>query len=130
MPIHRALLIAFSLAGSLLTAACGGGAADASPIAPGAVLVSSREVAPLTVQVDRICDGQESQIRVFIDAQSIGMTNPGEAGVRVLVTVGEHKLSAISQRGTQWGPYPTVVTSDGDLERLGCMPPPSPPDAI
>lgn len=29
---------------------------------------------------------------------------------------------AVSQRGTQWGPFPTTVTAGGRVERLGCMP--------
>lgn len=127
MPGRRTLRLAISLAGSLLTAACAGGETGASPLAPATVTAT---IAPLTVQVDSICEGQESQIRVFVDLQPIGTTNPGEVGVATMVTVGEHKLSAISQRGTQWGPYPTVVTPEGHIERLGCMPPPSPPDTL
>ena len=116
------LLLMFALQGC-------GAQSNTGPAGPSAAAVAA--LAPLTVQVDRICEGQESQIRVFTDSQAIGMTNPGEPGVQAMVTIGEHKLSAISQRGTQWGPYATVVVPGGHLERLGCMPPPSPPpDAI
>ena len=56
----------------------------------------------------------------------VGVTNPGETGVSRMVAIGEHQLSAVSQEGTLWGPFPTTVLPDGRLERLGCMP----PDAI
>ena len=46
----------------------------------------------------------------------------GEPGVFQLVSVGEHQLSAVSQRGARWGPFPTTVAEGGTLERLGCMP--------
>ena len=59
---------------------------------------------------------------VIVDAVQVGVTNPGEQGVSRMVTVGEHQLSAISNRGTQWGPFPTTVSAAGRLERLGCMP--------
>src|SRR5438105_6694255 len=93
MPVNRPLLIAACFAGSLLTAGCTGGKTDANPLAPGDLIASSKAVAPLTVQVDRVCEGQESQIRVFVDLEAIGVTNPGEAGVFRMVTVGEHKLT-------------------------------------
>ncbi len=80
----------------------------------------------LLVQVDQLCVGRETDIRVFVDYVPIGVTNPGETGVSRMVAIGEHQLSAVSQEGTLWGPFPTTVLPDGRLERLGCMP----PDAI
>jgi hypothetical protein len=77
--------------------------------APTALQAPAAATAPLNVQVDKLCSGQESQIRVFVDLEPIGVTNPGESGVSRMVTVGQHQLSAISQRGTQWGPFPTTV---------------------
>jgi hypothetical protein len=52
----------------------------------------------------------------------IGETNPGEPGISSIVTVGAHQLSAVSQRGTLWGPFPATVPAGGSIERLGCMP--------
>jgi hypothetical protein len=102
-----------------------------SPSATGPTASSpAPATAPLTVLVDRNCQGQESQIRVYVDLQPIGLTNPGEMGVSQMVTVGQHQLSAISQRGTQWGPFPTTVSADGQIERLGCIPLEGPPDAL
>ena len=83
-------------------------------------------MAVLYVQVDKICAGRESDIRVFVDLVVIGVTNPGEPGVSQPATIGHHQMSAVSQRGTRWGSFPTAVTDRGNLERFGCMP----PDAI
>ena len=121
MPRHRLLLTIVGVSFSLVLSACAGGTGDGSAIAPTA-LQAPAVTAPLNVQVDKLCTGQESQIRVFVDRESIGVTNPGESGVSRMVTVGEHQLSAISQRGTQWGPFPTTVNPGGRVERLGCMP--------
>jgi hypothetical protein len=121
MPVHRTLLAAACLAASIVLSACaadpGSAASLTAPTAPGAAVT-----APLSVQVDAICAGRESNIAVYVDAVQVGVTNPGEPGVSRMVTVGEHQLSAISQRGTQWGPYSTTVTASGRVERLGCMP--------
>jgi hypothetical protein len=119
MPDQRPLLVAATLAGSLLTVACAGGA---SPVTPTTISSPAVASAPLVVQVDTVCMGRESEIRVYVDGVQIGVTNPGESGVSRDVPVGEHKLSAVSRRGTQWGPFPTLVTSAGRMERLGCMP--------
>jgi hypothetical protein len=120
MPTHR-LLVTTAVASSFALSACAGAAGDGSVIAPTASQTPA-VTAPLNVQVDKLCSGQESQIRVFVDREPIGVTNPGESGVSSIVTVGEHQLSAISQRGTQWGPFPITVNSGGRVERLGCMP--------
>lgn len=121
MPAHRPLLAIVAVISSLVLSACANAAGDRSVIAPTA-LQAPPATAPLNVQVDALCSGQESQIRVFVDREPIGVTNPGEPGVSRMVTVGEHQLSAISQRGTQWGPFPTTVNPGGRVERLGCMP--------
>ena len=127
MPSRRPLLTTTYLAASLMLTACAGDAHNAAgPTAPTVIMTPAASTATLMVQVDKICAGRESDIRVFIDAVQIGVTNPGEPGVSRIVTVGDHIVSAISQRGTQWGPFPTTVTADGRIERLGCMP----PDAI
>ena len=124
MPIHRPLLTTVCLVGSLALSACARDLqSGASLTAPSAVAAPTVSMAVLMVQVDAICSGQESNIRVSVDRVSIGVTNPGDPGVSEMVTVGEHQLSAISQRGTKWGPFPTAVTPGGRLERLGCMPP-------
>lgn len=127
MPVQGSLLITACLIGSLLLSACARDTENSvNPIGPTAVPAAATATAALVVQVDSVCAGQESNIRVFVDLVPIGVTNPGEAGVSHMVTVGEHQLSAISQRGTEWGPFPTTVTAAGLVERLGCMP----PDAI
>jgi hypothetical protein len=121
MPVHRTLVAAASLAGSIILSACAGDPHSAASLtAPTAQ--SAAATAPLSVQVDAICAGRESNIAVYVDAVQVGVTNPGEPGVSRMVTVGEHQLSAISQRGTQWGPYSTTVAASGRVERLGCMP--------
>jgi hypothetical protein len=91
-------------------------------MSPAAPTLDVGLTAPLMIEVDKMCAGQESNIRVFIDAVQVGVTNPGEPGVSRLVTVGPHQLSARSDRGTLWGPFPTLVAAAGQLERLGCMP--------
>ena len=121
MPSHRLLLTFVALVSSLGLPACANSAREGSALAPTAVPAAAL-TAPLQVQVDSVCRGQESQIRVFVDREPIGVTNPGDSGVSRMVTVGEHRLSAISQRGTQWGPFPTTVNPGGRVERLGCMP--------
>jgi hypothetical protein len=121
MPSHRLLLTLLGVVSALALSACAGAAGDGSVIAPTASQTPAL-TAPLNVQVDKLCSGQEAQIRVFVDREPIGVTNPGESGVSSMVTVGEHQLSAISQRGTQWGPFPTTVNPGGRVERLGCMP--------
>ncbi len=123
MPVRRTLLTIVCLAISLLLTACVGDAHNgAGPVAPAAATAAPFPTAPLSVQVDKICAGREMEIRVFIDAVPIGVTNPGEPGVTRVVTVGEHTVAAISQRGTEWGPFPTTVAAGGLVERLGCMP--------
>jgi hypothetical protein len=114
-----ALLIA------LIASACGN-APDAPTPLPAAASATASATALLLVQVDKLCVGRETDIRVFVDYVPIGVTNPGETGVSRMVAIGEHQLSAVSQEGTLWGPFPTTVLPDGRLERLGCMP----PDAI
>jgi hypothetical protein len=122
MPGQRPLLSIACLITAFFASACAGDAQTAgSPTAPTAVTATA--TAPLTVQVDGICAGRESNIRVFVDAVEVGVTNPGEPGVSRMVTVGGHQLSAVSQRGTMWGPFPTTVGAAGQVERLGCMPP-------
>ena len=119
MPRHRPPLIAVFLAALLISSGCAQG--GASPITP-TVFSTPAATAPLTVQVDQICAGRESNIKVLIDFVQIGETNPGEPGVSSMVTVGGHELSAVSQRGTLWGPFPAIVPAGGSIERLGCMP--------
>ena len=104
-----------------LVSACGN-----APAAPTPMPAEPSVNALLLVQVDGLCEGRESDIRVFVDSVPIGVTNPGQPGVSRMVPVGEHELSAVSRRGTLWGPFPTRVSNDGRVERLGCMP----PDAI
>ena len=114
-------LLATIVVTSMLASACGGDRQTVmGPAAPTLDVVGL--TAPLLIEVDKVCAGQESNIRVFIDAVQVGVTNPGEPGVSRLVTVGSHQLSARSDRGTMWGPFPTLVAAAGQLERLGCMP--------
>jgi hypothetical protein len=114
-------LVATCVITSMLASACAGDRQTmTSPAAP--TLETAGPTAALMVEVDKICAGQEANIRVFIDAVPVGVTNPGEPGVSRLVTVGPHQLSARSERGTMWGPFPTLVAAAGQLERLGCMP--------
>jgi hypothetical protein len=122
MPGHRTFVTVACFACSIALSACAGDPQHTvSPTAP--TLQATSATAPLMVQVDKICAGQESEIRVFVDALPIGVTNPGEDGVSRMVTIGDHLLSAVSQRGTLWGPYPARVTAAGRVERLGCLPP-------
>jgi hypothetical protein len=114
-------LVATCVITSMLASACAGDRQTmTSPAAP--TLETVGPTAALMVEVDKMCAGQETNIRVFIDAVQVGVTNPGEPGVSRLVTVGSHQLSARSERGTMWGPFPTLVAAAGQLERLGCMP--------
>jgi hypothetical protein len=115
----RPLLATFVVT-SIFASACGGD--RQTVMSPAAPSLDVGLTAPLKIEVDKVCAGQESNIRVFIDAVEVGVTNPGEPGVSRLVTVGSHQLSARSDRGTLWGPYPTLVAAAGQLERLGCMP--------
>ena len=119
MPGHRPPLIVAFLAMLLIASGCAGGA---GPIAPTVSLAPATPTVPLVVQVDNVCAGRESNIKVFVDSVQIGVTNPGESGVSWMVTVGDHQLSAVSQRGTLWGPFPATVPAGGSIERLGCMP--------
>jgi hypothetical protein len=121
MPVSRTLLALAGVTGSIILSACAGAPDGGSAIAPTAGQAPAA-TAPLSVQVDAVCAGRELNISVFVDLVQIGVTNPGEPGVSRMVTVGSHQLSAVSQRGTQWGPFPTIVTADGRVERLGCMP--------
>ena len=107
-----------------MASACAGDAPNgAGPLSPTTLTATQAiPMATLTVQVDTICAGRESNIHVFVDLVSIGVTNPGEPGVTAMPPIGAHQLSAVSQRGTRWGPFPTTVTADGGVERLGCMP--------
>jgi hypothetical protein len=120
MPGFRPLFISAFLTTLLISSGCAQG--EGSPIAPSVLSTPAAPIAPLTVQVDRICAGRESNVKVLIDFVQIGETNPGEPGVSLMVTVGDHQLSAVSQRGTLWGPFPAVVPAGGSIERLGCMP--------
>ena len=123
MPVARPFLPTFCLAGAVVVSACAGDSRGAGPTSP--TTVASPPTAPvalLVIQVDSICAGRESDIRVFVDAALIGVTNPGEPGVSGTVTLGDHQLSAVSQRGTKWGPFPATVTAAGSIERIGCMP--------
>ena len=123
MPVRRTFLTIAGLAISLPLTACVGVAHNgAGPVAPTIDTAIPAPTAPLSVQVAKICAGREMEIRVFIDAVSIGVTNPGDPGVTRVVTVGEHTVAAITQRGTEWGPFPTTVAAGGLVERLGCMP--------
>jgi hypothetical protein len=124
MSVHPAAPAAVVLAAMLALSACGQN--GAAPLTPTPLQASSEITAPLTVQVDQICAGRESNIKVLVDFVQIGVTNPGDPGVSLTVTVGEHQLSAVSQRGTLWGPFSATVPAGGSIERLGCMP----PDAI
>jgi len=124
MPANRPLLTTVCLAASLALSGCAGDPqGGGNPLAPTTLQAPAAATAILMVQVDAICSGQESNIRVFVDLVPIGVTNPGDAGVSETVAIGSHELSAISERGTQWGPFPTTVTAGGHTERLGCMPP-------
>jgi hypothetical protein len=118
---HQALPGTISLAIMVALSVCGQNGA-AGLVTPTPVQASAEISAPLTVQVDQICAGRESNIKVLVDFVQIGVTNPGDAGVSLMVTVGDHQLSAVSQRGTLWGPFPTTVPAGGSIERLGCMP--------
>ena len=120
MPGFRPLFTTAALAIVLISPGCADG--GGSLIAPSALSTPAPATAPLTVQVDQICAGRESNVRVLIDFVQIGETNPGEPGVSLMVTVGDHQLSAVSQRGTLWGPFPATVPAGGSIERLGCMP--------
>jgi len=104
----------------LALSACGRNGAGL--VTPTPFQASSEMTAPLTVQVDQICAGRESNIKVLVDSVQIGVTNPGDPGVSLMVTIGDHQLSAVSQRGTLWGPFPALVPAGGSIERLGCMP--------
>jgi hypothetical protein len=120
MPVDRRILSTACVMTALTMAACAGGSPSAASLtAPSAPVASA--LAPLKVQVDSVCAGRESNITVFVDAERIGVTNPGEPGVSRMVTVGSHQLSALSERGTMWGPFPTSVGAAGKLERLGCV---------
>ena len=118
---HHALPGTISLVVMVVLSACGQNGA-AGLVTPTPVQASAEISAPLTVQVDEICAGRESNIKVLVDFVQIGVTNPGDAGVSLMVTVGDHQLSAVSQRGTLWGPFPATVPAGGSIERLGCMP--------
>lgn len=123
MPAHRPLLTLVGVVSSAVLSACAGASTAPSVSAPAVFAAPvAAATATLMVQVDKICAGQETDIRIFVDQQPIGVTNPGEPGVSRMVTVGEHQLSAISQRGTQWGPFSTTVNPGGRVERLGCLP--------
>jgi hypothetical protein len=119
MPGDRLVVITAWSVASLTVSACAGGSPSVpsvtAPSAPPAAVT-----APLKVQVDAVCAGRELNITVFVDAERIGVTNPGEPGLSRMVTVGAHQLSAVSERGTMWGPFPTTVGAGGQLERLGC----------
>lgn len=122
MPVHRLLVTPVCIVCTLTLAACAGDA-RVGPTSP--TLLAAPQGGPtarLTVQVDAICAGRESNIRVFVDLVSIGVTNPGDPGLSQMVAIGDHQLSAVSQRGTRWGPFPTTVIPGGRVERLGCMP--------
>ena len=116
----RPLLATFVILSMFASACAGDRQTVMSPAAP--TLETVMPTASLMVEVDKVCAGQETNIRVFIDAVQVGVTNPGEPGVSRVVTVGSHQLSARSERGTMWGPFPTLVAAAGQLERLGCMP--------
>jgi hypothetical protein len=120
MSAHPAIPATASLAAMLALSACGQN--GAGPMTPTPFQASSAITAPLTVQVDEICAGRESNIKVLVDFVQIGVTDPGTPGVSSMVTVGDHQLSAVSQRGTLWGPFPATVPAGGSIERLGCMP--------
>jgi hypothetical protein len=120
MSAHPAIPATASLAAMLALSACGQN--GAGPATPTPFQASSEITAPLTVQVDEICAGRESNIKVLVDFVQIGVTDPGTPGVSLMVTVGDHQLSAVSQRGTLWGPFPATVPAGGSIERLGCMP--------
>jgi hypothetical protein len=123
MPVRRPIPTGLCLIISLTLTACAGSSPiGASPAAPTLAPSAATALAPLMVQVDKVCAGRESDIRVFVDAVPIGVTNPGDPGVSRLVTVGDHQLSAISRSGTEWGPFQTTVSADGLVERLGCLP--------
>jgi hypothetical protein len=121
MPIRTPTRAVAAVLTAVFASACGN-----APGAPTPLPTTPAATALLMVQVDKVCEGRESDIRVFVDHVPIGVTNPGQAGVSLTVAIGEHQLSAVSQEGTLWGPFPTTVLPDGRLERLGCMP----PDAI
>ena len=55
--------------------ACGQNGA-AGLVTPTPVQASAEISAPLTVQVDQICAGRESNIKVLVDFVQIGVTNP------------------------------------------------------
>ena len=118
---HPAVPATASLAALLALSACGQNG-TAGLVTPTPFQASAEISAPLTVQVDQICAGRESNIKVLVDFVQIGVTNPGDPGVSLMVTVGDHQLSAVSKRGTLWGPFPVTVPAGGSIERLGCMP--------
>jgi hypothetical protein len=115
------VLTTASLFVSLIASGCAGNS-PSGPSLTAPTVQSTAATAPLRVEIDTICAGRESNIRVFVDAVQVGVTNPGDAGVSQIVTVGSHQLSAVSDRGTLWGPFPTIVGAAGQVERLGCMP--------
>ena len=114
-----ACVTAACLAAALGLQACSGaGPAGPALVPPAAV----SPTATLMIRIDDSCAGRESHVQVFVDHVPIGVANPGDNGLSAIVTVGGHELSAQSQQGTQWGPFPTSVSPDGDVETLGCMP--------
>ena len=119
MPVHRPFLATVCLAGSLGLSGCAGGAQNTGSLTAPTALTT----AALVVQVDAICSGQESNIRVYIDLVPIGVTNPGDPGVSETVTIGEHQLSAVSQRGTMWGPFPTTVVASRNRSKRAWLAP-------
>ena len=120
MSAHPVVRATAALAAMLALSACGRNGAGL--VTPTPFQAPSEMTAPLTVQVDQICAGRESNIKVLVDSVQIGVTNPGDPGVSLMVTIGDHQLSAVSQRGTLWGPFPALVPAAGSIERLGCMP--------
>ena len=112
------LAAAWLVAGLGLAACSGAGPATPALVPPVAV----SQTAPLMIRIDGSCAGRESHVQVFVDRVPIGVVNPGDNGLFAIVTVGSHELSAQSQQGTQWGPFPTSVLPDGGVETLGCMP--------
>ena len=114
-----ACLAVACLAAVLVSPACSG----AGPAAPAPVPAAAPgPTAMLMIRVDDSCAGRASRVQVFVDRVPIGVANPGDDGLAAIVTVGSHQLSAQSQQGTQWGPFPTSVSLDGGVETLGCMP--------
>jgi hypothetical protein len=81
---------------------------------------SSEITAPLTVQVDQVCAGRESNIKVLIDFVQIGVANPGEPGVSLMVRSAIIR-SPPSHGGARCGDR-SRRPAGGSIERLGCMP--------